>query len=307
MTMSVAETRRAPRTAFVAGTSPILHHTLFVSAIVSAAVLTVVCVGFDGWGYYATSLAERAYHPLHRWLRPSGLVGQSFGLVGLALMLVPVAYAIRKRARRLRSAGPMTTWLDVHVFSGIVGPVFVSLHTSFKFGGLVSVAYWSMVLVAVSGVVGRYLYVRIPRSLRGQELTRAEIDGRLTELGERIAAARVSPRRLEAIERFERLSYPGDAAMHSWWALLTGELAVRGALRRVRRELRAGDDGLPLEAVELIAERALLARRSACLRKTKPLFDLWHVFHMPLVYAMFVIVIFHIGVTVYMGYVPFRR
>ena len=69
--------------------------------------------------------------------------------------------------KRLRDAGRMKTWLEVHVFCGIVGPVLVTFHTSFKFNGIVSVAYWSMVAVVLSGFVGRYLYVRIPRSIRG--------------------------------------------------------------------------------------------------------------------------------------------
>lgn len=305
-------TARAPGSAVTrpmaapASATRLWPHTLLVSGVAAAMVLVAVGVGLQGWDYYATSLTERGYLPQHRLLRPSGLVGQSFGIAGLVLMLVPVAYALRKRAKRLREAGKMATWLEVHVFCGILGPVCVSLHTSFKFNGLVSVAYWSMVLVALSGVVGRYLYVRIPRSLRGQELTRAEIEARLQELAVRIADARLPAPRLETIERFERLAVPDDGASQSWWRLAAGDLAVRRALRRLRVDLRA-DAALSLEAVELIAERALLARRTAGIRKTKTLFDLWHVFHLPLVYAMFAIVILHVGVTVYLGYVPFRH
>ncbi|MEO8679611.1 MAG: hypothetical protein ABI665_11230, partial [Vicinamibacterales bacterium] len=59
------------------------------------------------------------------------------------------------------------------------------------------------------------------------------------------------------------------------------------------------------DALALIAERATLRRRIAYLKKTKTLFDAWHVFHMPLVYIMFVIVTMHVAVTLYMGYVPF--
>jgi hypothetical protein len=57
--------------------------------------------------------------------------------------------------------------------------------------------------------------------------------------------------------------------------------------------------------ITLASERATLLRRVASLRGTKRLFDLWHVFHMPLVYIMFVIVVGHVGLTLYMGYVPF--
>ena len=52
-----------------------------------------------------------------------------------------------------------------------MGPVLVTLHTAFKFNGIVSIAYWSMVLVVLSGFVGRYLYVRVPKTLRGTELS----------------------------------------------------------------------------------------------------------------------------------------
>lgn len=283
-----------------------LGHTLVVSGVVAAAVAGAVFIGLDGWQYYAASASERGYMPQHQLLRPSGRVGQPFGVAGFVLMLVPVAYAVRKKVRRFREAGSLKTWLEVHVFCGIVGPVLVSFHTAFKFNGLVSVAYWSMVLVALSGVVGRYLYVRIPRSLRGQELTRAEIDERARTLSESIAAARLPDRALTDIEAFERRAVPVETHLPSWYALAVGELRLRRQIRQMHRTMGAEHASpLHLEALELVVERATLLRRTAYLRKTKTLFDLWHVFHMPLVYAMFAIVLVHVGFTLYLGYVPF--
>ena len=107
---------------------------------------------------------------------------------------------------------------------------------------------------------------------------------------------------------------PGDDVEHahphdapSFGALFLGEIRMRREIKRFRRtfEPRAIAAELRHHVIELAAERATLVRRIAYLKKTKMLFDVWHVFHMPLVYIMFVIVLMHVAVTMYMGYVPF--
>ena len=104
-------------------------------------------LGLGGRQYYGTALAVRAYEPAHRMLRPSGPIGQTFGVFGTMLMLVPFVYMARKRFRRATStSASLRVWLEIHLFCGIVGPVLVTLHTSFKFNGIISAAYWSMVL-----------------------------------------------------------------------------------------------------------------------------------------------------------------
>jgi hypothetical protein len=200
----------------------------------------------------------------------------------------------------------MKTWLEVHIFCGIVGPVCVTFHSSFKFNGLVAVAYWSMVAVALSGVIGRYLYVRIPRGIRGIELTKAELDARADELAQHLAAADLPAPLLARMAEFERSAVPPPGGA-GWIGLLTGDLRMRNDFARLRREIDRGDVSSELlgSALRLIAERASLLRQAAYLAKTKPLFDLWHVFHMPLVYVMFAIVMVHVAVAVYLGYLPF--
>jgi hypothetical protein len=258
-----------------------------------------VLFAFRGRDYYAAPLEVRVYGPGHALLRPSGPVGQTFGIVGALLMLVPFLYMARKRVSWLKGAGSLKTWLEIHLFCGVVGPVLVTFHTAFKFGGLIAAAYWSMVIVVLSGFVGRYLYVRIPRSIRGTELTRTELDAKADTLRAELAAAVASPAVLEQIDAFERASTQG---------FVTGDLLLRGRLRRLDRELARAGAGRELRerALALAAERTTLLRRIAHLQKTKSLFELWHVFHLPLVYALLVIVAVHVAVTVYLGYVPFR-
>ncbi len=274
---------------------------------VSAALVAWVLFDLGGREYYGTPLEVRGYAPA-QWLRPSGPVGQSLGVIGTVLMLVPFAYMARKRMRRLREAGPLKRWLEVHLFCGIVGPVMITLHTSFKFNGIVSAAYWSMVIVVLSGFAGHHLYTRIPRSVRGNELTRAELNDAAAALKEELARAIDSADALARIDTFERAAVPARPQALTLADLLFGEIRLAGRLRALDHELaRAGlPPSLRHEAVRLTRERSVILRRAAYLDRTRKLFNLWHVFHLPLVYLMLVIVTAHIAIVLYLGYVPFR-
>jgi hypothetical protein len=280
-----------------------------VWGVVAAGLATLVVVfGLGGLQYYRTPLTVRAYAPGHRLLRPSGPVGQTLGVAGTVLMLVPFVYMGRKRLKRLKPVGAVKSWLEIHLFCGIVGPALVTLHTSFKFNGLISAAYWSMVLVMLSGFVGRYLYMRIPRSMRGNEMSRAEVEAEAERLKGTLAASGAGEAIVRRIEAFEVSAIPASAGHLSFVDLVFGEVRVRRRLHALAREL-AGTGLQPelgAEVIRLTSERATLIRRAAYLHRTKRLFDLWHVFHLPLVYLLLVIAAAHISLALYMGYVPFR-
>lgn len=266
-----------------------------------------ILMPLGGGEYYATPLAVRGYSPMHRLLRPSGPVGHTLGVVGGLLILMPFIYMMRKRVPILRSVGSLKTWLEIHLFCGIVGPVLVTFHTSFKFNGIVSAAYWSMATVVVSGFAGRYLYLRIPHSIRGTEVPRAELDARAAAVREELARSS-SPDVLARVQTFERAAVPDSSSELTFADLLFGDIVLGRRVRALDRELaHAGlPDDLRSEVVGLTTERAVLLRRIAHLHRTKRLFELWHVFHLPLVYLQLLIVVAHVGVTVYLGYVPFR-
>jgi hypothetical protein len=272
----------------------------FVFAGVSS---VAILAGAGGWRYYRTPLAVRGYEATHALLRPSGPIGQTLGLVGGLMMLVPFLYMLRKRVKSASWPGSMKTWLEVHLFCGIAGPVLVTFHTSFKFNGIVAVAYWSMVGVAVSGFVGRYLYVRIPRSLRGTELSRADLDRRADDLWNELSATPGAAPWLDQARVVE------DAGVRpTFVGLLFGEVGLRRRLRRFARAIAGSDLSGSQQAalVALVTERATLLRRIAYLQRTRTAFGLWHVFHVPFVYLLLIIVCLHVAVTVYLGYVPFR-
>lgn len=294
----------ATRSRSAIGFPKYLRSGLGLAIVTSVLVTLVILFGLGGWRYYFAAQDVRAYTDLHPLLRPSGLVGNLLGITGLSLMVLMHGYTLRKRLRFMRNLGSVTTWLEFHIFCGFFGPVLITLHTSFKFNGLVSVAYWSMVIVVASGFVGRYLYVMIPRSIRGRELSDSELAERAYDLKTRVVDAGLGGDVADRIHSFEASVVPSTEADATWSGLLFGELSAQLRLIGLQRYARRHGVNRHLvdEALATIAERAQLLRRLAYLKKTKKLFDLWRVYHKPLAILMALIVILHVGTVAYLGY-----
>jgi hypothetical protein len=98
------------------------------------------------------------------------LFGHGIGILGFVLMLMTeTLYSLRKRSRSVRW-GRMSVWLQLHIFTGLVGPFMVLLHTSWKFNGLAGATTLLTVIIVVSGFIGRYIFTRIPRTVDGLEI-----------------------------------------------------------------------------------------------------------------------------------------
>lgn len=120
-----------------------------------------------------------------------GFFGHLLGVFGFILMLMTeTLYSLRKRSRSARW-GRMADWLQFHIFTGIVGPFMVLLHSSWKFNGLAGATTLMTAIIVFSGFVGRYIYTRIPRTADGIE------DPGL--VGQMQAAALANARRLMAL------------------------------------------------------------------------------------------------------------
>lgn len=230
-------------------------------------VLTTVWVGvagaalISGMEYYLLPLEERAYSELAPLFAPTGLVGHGLGIVGTLLLLVGViGYSARKRLPFLSRSGALKHWLQVHIFLCTLGPFLVLLHTTFKFGGLVSIAFWSMALVVLSGVFGRYVYVRIPKTIQGRFLDVAAVSEQIVELTRRMATQADIP-----LHELEAVLVPAGAAPRAPGLGSALGLALREDLRqrRVLRELRAflRDRGVPQGLQGSLLEAAAGQRR----------------------------------------------
>jgi len=108
---------------------------------------------------------------LTRNVPPAGdLFGHGMGIVGFIFMMMTESlYSLRKRSRSVKW-GRMSNWLQFHIFTGLVGPYMVLLHTSWKFNGIAGVTTLFTVIIVLSGFVGRYIFTRIPRTMDGLEI-----------------------------------------------------------------------------------------------------------------------------------------
>ncbi len=291
---------------------PLLPAGSLLSAValaILAGILVAIWVLWyqHGWDYYLTPIGVRGYSKMHKALRPSGAIGNLLGIVGTLVMFSTLLYVARKRIRPLRKLGKMKGWLEFHVFCGLFGPILITFHTSFKFNGIISVAYWSMVLVVLSGFVGRYLYVRIPKTIRGQELSREEIEQRVRDLKAQLAETTLPVHLLLRIEEVEQDLAPKEN--RTFVQLIADGFRARRMLATLRKEIRHAGLSRELlhDALDVVHERAVLVRRIAHLKRTRQLFQMWHVFHQPLVWVMFLIFAIHLAVALYFGYTIFGR
>ena len=147
--------------------APVFTFQTFFVGLLVIFVATVACLGYFGSSYYFAPINERAHHPFYQLLRPSGRVGLALGITGTAMMLLIFAYSFRKRSKLLQKIGTQPQWLKIHIFFGFAGPILVTFHTSGKLHGFVAIAFYSMWAMVVSGIVGRYLYAKIPRTISG--------------------------------------------------------------------------------------------------------------------------------------------
>ena len=283
-------------------------HTAYVLLLVGVAVLGSALPLLHGWSYYATPLEERPFHPLYESLKPTGLVGHGYGVVGSLMILVGVAlYSSRKRLRVFAGIGKVKYFLEFHIFLCLLGPILVVYHTTFKIGGLVAVSFWSMAAVVLSGLIGRYFYVQIPKGIQGNELSVAEMTAENKKLAEvlttRFGLDADILRRIDAIA-----SPPKDPARMSMMEtinfFLVNDLTRRARLRAVFARLeRQGHHHHALRALRATATRRIvLTRRIALLQQFRRIFHYWHVVHLPFSIIMVAILLIHVAVAIAFGY-----
>jgi hypothetical protein len=171
-------------------------------------------------------------------------------------------------------------------------------------GGIVAIAFWSMVLVVASGVFGRYLYVRIPKTLHGAFLTREAMERRREEV---LASMGTWGALDGAVLARVRDRIRPDEPRNLPQALLLGLQWDLGRARR-KKEILAlmeepgGSRELTREVVTLALEEARLGMQTALLQPFQRLFRYWHVFHLPLAIVMFLILTVHVTVAILFGY-----
>jgi hypothetical protein len=282
-------------------------HKIYVGLFLFVGISVTILLGINGYQYYTTPLEERFFSPDHLALKPSGAWGHGFGIIGTLMMIIGVGvYMIRKRYRKFFNIGYLKHWLELHIFLCSVGPVLVLYHTAFKFGGIVSISFWSMVLVVLSGVVGRFIYIQIPRTIQGHELSINELNSMKESLALRIRQVLSEDSstlyNLESIadtNRYKSLRLTAATSL-----FIRDYFSTKHLIRLFRNKMKflGLNKSETNELIDAAKSEIDIARRIAFLRTSQKLFHWWHIFHLPFAISMFVIMVIHVIVTIIFGY-----
>ncbi len=242
---------------------------------------------------------------------PSKGIWHPVGWIGSSMMVIMMIYSLRKRITLFESLGSLRHWLSFHMSLGIMGPILVTFHTTFKFGGIIATSFWCMIVTMIFGILGRYIYVQIPRNLSGAELETNEIDNMVGSLDselnkylEDVNIAVLFKTISTADEKAKSLDIIGslifmirtDIANLYKIAYLKKIIKTRYRLTgKTRREI-----------VSLLKKKAALIRQRNFLAASHRLLHYWHVFHIPLAIVMFLIMFLHIIVYYLFGAIHYK-
>lgn len=240
----------------------------------------------------------------------SGL-GYALGIVGGVMMLLALLYPLRKRFRWMRHWGRLPSWFRVHMILGTIGPLLILYHCGFKPGATNSnITLASMLLVVMSGFVGRYIYGKIHYGLFGEKATLQHLkdDEVVTHSKLDVVTAKF-PRVHEPVHKFSQVALtPSASLVHDFFIVITLSYRMWHAYFRVARRLKKGyrevaaADGWSrqLTKTRLRTARQHLLVHLMCLRKIagfrffERLFALWHAVHIPFIFILIATAIYHI-------------
>lgn len=250
-------------------------HRLSITLYFLIILITMGILVYVGLSFYSLPIEERFYHPQYELLKPSGLWGHGLGVIGTLIILIGIfGYIARKRLHVLSRVGVLKYWLEFHIFLCTLGPVMVLFHTSFKFGGIVSVGFWSMAIVWASGVIGRFIYLQIPRTIEGRELSLHEVQ----EIKNKMDT--------ELLEKYD-IDFSEIKTSTSLKTKLISNNISKIDFNKVRKLMR---------------NQRIMVYRIERLERMQTLFKYWHVAHLPFAFIMLVIMVIHVIVVLTFGY-----
>jgi hypothetical protein len=231
----------------------------------------------------------------------SGFFGHSLGILGFILMIITeTLYSLRKRSRSARW-GKMASWLQFHIFTGLVGPFLVLLHSSWKFNGLAGIVMLLTIIIVLSGVVGRYIYTAIPRTADGIEIESTELEHQIAIIELKIQDwERTHPQARNVlagasgnnpVQQKSIVPQFWGRGFSEWYSNFQWRLHQRRMNVQIRDQTRA--------LGKLEQQRRTLSRQIVTLSIARRMLSLWHTIHIPIGLALFVTAFIHILAAIY--------
>lgn len=231
--------------------------------------------------------------------------GIGYGVGATALVLLLMGFGIRKRAYK-STWGTLDGWLQAHIYLGLLSVVVVLLHAGFRFEDKIATAtFAALVAVVATGFLGARLYASLPRALTREQtnLPAEEISEELNRL--RRSMAQLAAGRSALFSRLaERLLAEGKPRSAAGWRLLFGAGKTAGE----ERDLEPLVAQLPEDEREPLRQLFVGSRRHRELhgrlkrqQRIKNLLEVWLYLHLPLSFALLVLLAVHIVAAFYFG------
>jgi len=212
-------------------------------------IWTIVVAALIAWGMHAR---------LERYITPQRGIGYWLGITGGSMMLLLLIYSARKRVSWLRWMGGIPAWFEFHMVLGVVGPVLILFHSNFSLGATNSnVALICMLLVAGSGVVGRYIYTRLHAHMDGNEDTLEQLKAVGNRLRTQTRSIAFLPGLLDAIDQLEeQFITPPKGSIGRFLHLFSGPYRMARSRWMLRQEIKHAVSKALMRDSPLIAKHA---------------------------------------------------
>jgi len=241
----------------------------------------------------------------NNYLTAESGTGYSLGIIGGSLMLILLLYPLSKRVELLTRWIPIRYWFGIHMLFGIIGPSMILFHSNFHLGSMnSSIALFSMLLVALSGLIGRYIYTHIHHGLYGKRVTLKELkqdtESNHTNLLNTIEVNESIHEQLNIMEAkalqpytgilksLVDVIYLGLSAKH---LKLKVALALKNSLKYKSKNKVKEKHRIVINSVN---RYTLALRHMAAFKLYERLFSLWHILHLPIFIMMIITAVIHI-------------
>ncbi len=219
------------------------------------------------------------------------------GYIGTGLMVVAAVYPMFRRIKAFRFLASNTMWFDFHTMAGTVGPMFIFLHTAFRLDTWVAFAFWSMVVVVASGIIGRYLYTQLPDMLGGRQLEELHHRAALREFSHShpkayaIAREEIEVHGRSAAKVAEKATVIGAFT----WLVAEDFRRITRYRKRVAKLRRAGIPKQQAREVGQVVGRMLIVNRSKVVApRAQLVLHSWKKIHVPFTLLLVVLAALHI-------------
>ena len=239
------------------------------------------------------------------WKPARSASGKAWGTAGAGMLLLVYLYPLRRKWKWLSRRSQTKHWLDYHNLMGLAATILIAVHSAFKLRGVAGMAFWSMIALVASGIVGRYLFGKLPSKPGEVEASLGEMEslreGLLAQVKFLNTVTRKELKRLLVLPsaaEVQRLTMP-----QGLWLVIALDVRQWTATWRLRRGASAQLNHRWDLCVILpvVRKQTALSKDMLFLAKSRQLFRLWHMVHRPLAYALAILTVWHVFVVTFPG------